>query len=629
MTSKTHKVSILIQLSLFIFTVLITACREDSEETAGTASLVKVGDTTPYFDLLGPDGKQLSSLSLEGQCYILNFFDTRCPDCQQLMPVLQRIYDKYHQTVPIVNVPRSQTREDVLDYWNKHGFTMPFYIPSDRNLYYKFATSIIPRTYVIDSNGTVLATFDDSPIADYETLDSLLRQAAGDVADADNRVRMSLMLKVPANSGAIDEYYFHNEYTISHLDLFFFDAHTKQLFTKATIKELTQIDDTYDTQYDITYLYETVELKTGIYDIFAIANYDYCPDSIEEESQLLDMIDSTTYKGGIEANIPDNGPVMTSRATALLAVDLTPWANKDYVLTMEMERVMAKLQIGVAENTFQLLHNGRKYADINITNYKLVNLNRQYYLFQHRDSLPQLTQQPTFSLPYHYSEYNELGDQYVVDPLFYKKTPDKAAASLFANHYQSWFGDFNTSNFASMPSANNHGFAYVLENTAYKDSQKNGYSPGIVFKAAVNPTFVYLYDASQKTLREEYRPEYWPGTIYLYRYYFYGSIQAINIVSGLQLDELETYTDAQLKNYGIKQSKFNMGVYETYYTYWIEHRHTTTDPMAPMRYALLRNNFYKLTITGINGIGNSVITPDILRDNYPNSYSDVTVSEGE
>ena len=33
-----------------------------------------------------------------------------------------------------------------------------------------------------------------------------------------------------------------------------------------------------------------------------------------------------------------------------------------------------------------------------------------------------------------------------------------------------------------------------------------------------------------------------------------------------------------------------------------------------------------VVITGISGLGNSVITPEILRDNYPNSYADVVVN---
>ena len=78
---------------------------------------------------------------------------------------------------------------------------------------------------------------------------------------------------------------------------------------------------------------------------------------------------------------------------------------------------------------------------------------------------------------------------------------------------------------------------------------------------------------------------------------------------------------------GIKQCKFNMGVYETYYTYWIRHQTDTPTHMIPMEYAIVRNNFYKINIKGVSGIGDSSIIPDIMRDNYPNSYEDIEVDE--
>ena len=442
----------------------------------------------------------------------------------------------------------------------------------------------------------------------------------------EGEVTISLAVKVPALRGNADEYYFHNEYTISRLEVWLFDARSKHFHAKALATGLTQAESLYDAQYDITYISDRLRLRAGTYDIFVIANYGHSPDSVTDEADFLNMVDSISYREGIEASLPDKGPVMTSRTTSLLALDLVPWINKDYLLNVELERVVAKLEIGVSENTFALTHNGRKYADINITNYKLVNLNRQYYLFQHRDSLSELTGQPEFVLPYHYDDYTDINEQYVVDPLFYTKMPDAAAGEHVGRGYRSWFGSFTTSDFASMPSANNQGYAYVLENTVFKSAQKNGYSPGIVFKAAVSPVFVYLYDASQHTLREEYRPEYWPKAIYLYKYNFYGSIQAINATGNLALDELKTYTDAELMSYGIKQSKFNMGVYETYYTYWIQHRTDPERPMGPMQYGIVRNNFYRIIVTGISGLGNSVIVPDIMRDNYPNSYVDLDIN---
>ena len=604
---------------------LLTACTNDEEGDADSATLLNIGDKIPSFTFTDAEGEGMTSSMLDGKVFILNFFDTRCPDCQQELQVLQRIYEKYGACVPVINLPRSQTKDEIQAYWDNAGFSMPFFIPSDQALYYKFAKKGIPRTYVINDEGTILAAFSDSPIADYETLETILLQRVGETEPNDS-VNVSMRVNVLTRGNAIDEYYFHNEYTISRLDVYFFDAETKKLSTKAVVYGLTQAESLYNTRYDITYIFDHIRVRVGVYDVFTIANYNYAPDEVEDEMELLNMVDSITYKEGVESNIPDKGPVMTNRATSFLAFDFTAWANKSCMIEVELERVMSKLQIGVSQNTFQLTHNEKKYADINITNYKLVNLNKQYYLFQHKDSLSALAEQPVFSLPRNFSDYNDEDEQYVVDPLFYKKTLRASDAEAFRNYYLSWFGTYTTDDFASMPSADNYGYAYILENTTFKTSQKNGYSPGIVFKAAVNPVFVFLYDTNLKTLVEENRPEYWPKTIYFYNYNFYGSIQSINVATGLTLDELETYTDAQLKLYGIKQCKFNMGVYETYYTYWIKHRSDDANPMGPMEYGIVRNHFYRLTITGISGIGESSITPDIMRDNHPNSYSDVMVN---
>ena len=148
---------------------------------------------------------------------------------------------------------------------------------------------------------------------------------------------------------AIEDYYFHNEYTVSRLDVYFFDVETKKFFTKAVITNLTKDDSTYDTEYDITYQFDNIRIRAGVYDIFTIANYDYAPDKVADETELLDRIDSLTYREGIEASIPATGPVMTNRATSMLAVDLIPMINKTYILNIELERVMAKLQIGVSQ----------------------------------------------------------------------------------------------------------------------------------------------------------------------------------------------------------------------------------------------------------------------------------------
>lgn len=600
------------------------SCQNDESEDIDQVTMVNVGDGVPEFNLKAIDGQVVSSSSLSGQVYVLNFFDTGCGDCQKELPVLQQIYEKYGESVPVLNVPRSQSQAEVQAYWNETGLTMPFYIPTDKGLYYKFAARGIPRAYVIDGNGKVQAMFTDSPLPDYnkfeESLQMLLPESRTDY------VNLSLRFVTRASDG--DDNSFHNEFAVSDVCIYFFDAETKEYFTSFCTKSFQQENDLNNSNYDITYLSENLPIPAGVYDIFAIANYQDYPSEITTEQDLLSIIDTETYKEGIEASMPLGGPVMTSRPASLLGVDIRRYVGKTYVLRIELERVLAKIQVGVKQNVFSLVHDSETYAEINITNYKFVNLNAHYYLFQHRDSFLVFNGQPNFSFPKNYTNYSDEGEQYVVDPYFYQKTPDIVNEALFADKYKSWYGDFTTTDFASMPPVGKYGYAYILENTSYKASQKNGYSPGIVFKAAVNPEIVYIYDKELKKFSGERRPENWPLAIYLYNYKFYGTIAAINYDNELSIPESlgrKDVSDNELKAYGIKKSEFNMGVYETYYTYWIRHR-DSDDPMGPMRYGVVRNNYYQLAIKGVTGLGNSKIDPDVMRDNHPNSYVDVLIN---
>jgi hypothetical protein len=206
------------------------------------------------------------------------------------------------------------------------------------------------------------------------------------------------------------------------------------------------------------------------------------PEDILTQNDLLKIIDTKSLESGKQDNIIGNGPIMTSRATALQNVDLIPWAGKNIFINVEMERVMAKLQVGLDQEYFELKHNGTKYADIKITNYQLLNLNNSYYLLQHTDVLTSLGNATDFKFPNNFQDYANAANQYVIDPLFYQKTPNKADALKMKDLYSAWYGDYSTNGYAAVLPARSYSNIYILENTAYKDCHKNGYSVGIAFK---------------------------------------------------------------------------------------------------------------------------------------------------
>jgi peroxiredoxin len=158
---------------LTIILIICAAAGCIKEQTAG--SDIRIGDPLPVFEVMMNDGSSISDVSLKGDVSIVMFFHTSCPDCQQVLPVMQRIYDEYtREGIKTALISREENSDDISAYWSENNFNMPYSAQKDRNIYELFATSRIPRIYISDENGTVRYIFTDDPVPSYDDLKSAL-----------------------------------------------------------------------------------------------------------------------------------------------------------------------------------------------------------------------------------------------------------------------------------------------------------------------------------------------------------------------------------------------------------------------------------------------------------------------
>ena len=161
---------------LLISALLMVSCIKDDVRGAD----LKVGDSLPDFEVVMSDGTTVSDDSLKGSVSVIVFFSTICPDCQQVLPIIQEIYDKYAQKgVRFALISRNEGSEEIESYWAEHSFNMPYSAQKDRKVYNKFASSRIPRVYICDKDGIIRYIFTDDPIPSYDdlmsSLESLIR----------------------------------------------------------------------------------------------------------------------------------------------------------------------------------------------------------------------------------------------------------------------------------------------------------------------------------------------------------------------------------------------------------------------------------------------------------------------
>jgi peroxiredoxin len=156
--------------------VCLAGCINEKIEGAD----LKVGDVIPDFEVVMNDGSLVSDEILKESVSVIMFFHTSCPDCQQALPEMQKIYDEYaSDNVNIVLISREENRGSINSFWEENGFNMPYSAQDNRDVYQKFARERIPRVYVCEKGGIIRYMFTDNPNPSYDdlvsSLESLIR----------------------------------------------------------------------------------------------------------------------------------------------------------------------------------------------------------------------------------------------------------------------------------------------------------------------------------------------------------------------------------------------------------------------------------------------------------------------
>lgn len=146
-----------------------------NDDVPGRREVVRVGDSLPDFSVTMNDGSVVTGDSLRKSVAVVLFFHTTCPDCQQLLPQIQPLYDEYSpRGVAFALIGREESAASVAAFWREHNLTMPYSPQEDRAVYSLFAKSLIPRVYISDDEGRVRYIFTDDPVPSYSEIESAL-----------------------------------------------------------------------------------------------------------------------------------------------------------------------------------------------------------------------------------------------------------------------------------------------------------------------------------------------------------------------------------------------------------------------------------------------------------------------
>lgn len=447
-----------------------------------------------------------------------------------------------------------------------------------------------------------------------------------------------------------------DEYKVKTANLYLFPGGTGSSFGSAKLKEIisikqfTQMTASTADAKTIVWTSKKTALTPGDYRIYIVVNgtVNGVDNTSKNSLTEADFLAKTTADAtGVIAAVPEAGLVMASRSPKSDNMNTLPYIaqtitkDPEQTIAATVERMMGKItvtaggaNVASAANVYTSF-SSTVTAISNITNitlkgYYVVNARKEGYYFRHVDK------ESTATNPLTEANYGNSTTSlpYVVDPKTYSKTYSGTPAAL-AGSYADWYlqgsGAFGLLSFGSfggtytaMPgyssaAAETKVAAYCYENTMLKDKQKNGYTTGIVFKAEIAPSKMMQKKAGSGGV-EENSTFTSMSEIYYHSGIFYKNIEALKAAGVLLADGTTSSSasgaPADLKKNDVqcfKRGDTN-GKFICYYPYWIKHIPSENTAEDVMEFGIVRNNVYKVTVTGIQGVGKDGVTEDIITD---------------
>jgi len=125
---------------------------------SGSASqtVFEVGKPAPDFSLKDINGKEIHLSDFSGKAVMINMWASWCIPCQEEMPEIENIFEKYNTSdlmVLGINVTSQDHMQDVKDTVKKYQLSYPILLDESgqvSSLYHMYG---IPSSYFIDTQG--------------------------------------------------------------------------------------------------------------------------------------------------------------------------------------------------------------------------------------------------------------------------------------------------------------------------------------------------------------------------------------------------------------------------------------------------------------------------------------------
>ena len=156
-TARVISPGVTLALACLVLVVPASSDARDAREAAQVLGLVKPNpvQAAKPFEVETPDKQLLRLSEFKGKVVFLNFWATWCKPCEEEMPSMQRLYERYKNQGLVVLAISADTggAVQVAPYLKKHNLTFPVGLDPKASVASLYGVWAVPSTFIIDKRG--------------------------------------------------------------------------------------------------------------------------------------------------------------------------------------------------------------------------------------------------------------------------------------------------------------------------------------------------------------------------------------------------------------------------------------------------------------------------------------------
>ncbi len=118
------------------------------------------GSTAPGFSLSELTGERVSLAGLRGRVVLLNFWATWCKPCEEEMPAMQRLHQRFEsEGLTLVAISMDEGADVVRSFRERLGLTFPILMDPEREVAALYQAFRFPESLLVDRRGVVVERY--------------------------------------------------------------------------------------------------------------------------------------------------------------------------------------------------------------------------------------------------------------------------------------------------------------------------------------------------------------------------------------------------------------------------------------------------------------------------------------